>query len=194
MISDVRIRRIVASDLPRIAEIHQTVLSNDLMTKLGKRVLVETVYPALLLSDVNSMAVERNGKIVGFAFLTEKISLLGTLVSTKALRLVGVALRNPLRSIGVFVSYVIETRIDYDCELYWVCIDRDHQQKGFGTKMIRAILHGEESNNRRKVIVRTLSSTPQNVAFYISLGFEFRMSRFGRVWLTRDIRESKSKH
>jgi len=106
------------------------------------------------------------------------LEIIGVLANIGRLRLV----------LGAFLYYLVEGRKQIGAEITWIAVSETHRKLGVGSELISRAIE-RESGRFEHVYVKTLTSTPWNINFYLRNGFLPIRIRMGRVVLQKRLGE-----
>ena len=74
-------------------------------------------------------------------------------------------------------------------ELLIIAVKKSENNKGLGSQLINETLRKYKNffSDFNNVLVKTLTSTPQNIKFYEKNDFKIETTFFGRIYLKREI-------
>jgi len=91
----------------------------------------------------------------------------------------------------VFLFLIFTKNYEYlkkDIELISICVLKNKQNKGLGTKLIQnSFAKSNFVSKYKKIYVQTLLSTPNNINFYKKNGFEQEKIIYGRIYLSKTL-------
>lgn len=117
----------------------------DTVTILKKSVALDDLYPLLLLADPNKEKID--------SYITKSDCFV-------------LELNNEI--IGVLLLQKINKT---SLEIKNIAVSEEHQNKGFGKKLIKSIIKRTKNETENKLVVCTGNSSIDQLAFYQKLGF-----------------------
>jgi GNAT superfamily N-acetyltransferase len=169
-----------------IASLQTQLLPHDIFSLLGERRLVKRVYPYLMnFVSVSRVAIVK-GKIVGSAFLLRSNFIDANFFFKHSITLMILALKHPKICLSSAQAILRRPSNLPTSELLWVCVHPEHQGQGVGKDLVKDLLLDFLGSKIQPIFVRTLESTPGNIRFYESLGFNVIYRSHGRVWLVHE--------
>lgn len=187
--ADLKMTKMNSSHFEQIANIQMSSLSSDVTSRLGKDFLTSFLYHQLLQNDVCSKVAISGDRIIGYIFMCQPRSWMFESLVKRPRSILRFSFRNPFETAGIVITGMMLPSLVNSVEISWIAVSPEYQRCGVGRALIQDCLRSSELNLYSKVWVKTLASTPENIAFYEGCGFEKYKSMFGRVILTHDPRK-----
>jgi len=190
---------ITRDDLDGVAECWADSLPLNIHTIIGKKI-IKTYLNYFFESELNiGYKITTNAQIDGFVLygnekiINQKIikkHFLEILISFFK-NLFSFNLKKIFQYFDVFLFLIFSKNYEYlkkDIELISICVFKNKQNKGLGTKLIQnSLTKSNFASKYKKIYVQTLLSTPNNINFYKKNGFEQEKIIYGRIYLSKTL-------
>lgn len=165
--------------ITQIVKIHQSELKDSTLNIFGKQFLKE-VYPTIAEDKNNIFLILTEGQnIIGFLVASIDIEkFYKNIITSKPLTLswqiAKSSILNPLLFFKVLI-WVLKPKPNdsHPSELQFIAVDREHQGKGLGTKLIKHLNTDFAERGVDYYKVGTIKKDPDSNRFYQKLNFKF---------------------
>jgi ribosomal protein S18 acetylase RimI-like enzyme len=189
----ISIRDLTSEHLDEVARIHSAALPEDIASLLGSRFLCRALYPTMFDSADACIGAFAGDELVGFIIFSSDGSLYTNVIKRHFMLMAGTTLVKMvsvpfLMNAFSVARYMISAgSTPGGSELAYIAVSPDHQRRGVGSLLVREGLDRLRSMGIRKLWLKTLESTPENVMFYEALGFRTVETKQNRVILVREL-------
>lgn len=178
-------------NIEKYVKLHLENLPNDFFSLLGKK-LCKKYYEILLdiknKPELFEIKIDKN--IIGFVLfnLTKHNAMYDfckkNFIFITFFLIINIFNFKLIIDCIKILFFLIDTRnLKLSNELSFIVLDKTYIGKGFGSKLIKYSLKKIDINKEDYFFVKTLTSTPENIHFYIKNEFKIIYSKYNRTLL-----------
>jgi hypothetical protein len=189
--------------LKSIKNIWNNSLPLNIKSIIGKSLISEYLKKYFKSSANRGFGIIKSNRLVGFVLFGNDSLIVKELIKENYLIIIKSFFLNILKLkiskilnyfnvvFFILISQNKEKKLRNFNELLIIGIDNKQQGKGLGSFLIKNSIKKNKKYflKYKKIYVKTLKFTPENIQFYIKNNFIFNFSLFGRVYLYLNIKK-----
>lgn len=186
------VRKALLADYLEICEILDSSLPHDPILKLIKSLDISKQYcESLIKSNDVYLFVDKKIGVLGIISIGNLKTVIRNLLHSLSFQMklkffLSILGDKNIKSFPLQILLLITGRyLPSRNEITWIAVKENFRSQGIGKSLIYYAAH-ERLDANHEILVKTLSSTPENVLFYQSCGFMIQHTSLGRVILKGD--------
>lgn len=186
----------------KIERIWRNSLPDNLKSIIGLSIIKNYLEVFFKNKQLLGVGIFKSDELIGFVlfgndnYILKKIiqENLFKILLTFSTNLFTLNIKNLNRYINVFFFMIFSKNKEVNLkknntELLIIAVKKSENNKGLGSQLINETLRKYKNffSDFNNVLVKTLTSTPQNIKFYEKNDFKIETTFFGRIYLKREI-------